>query len=314
MRGRVGRAARRVRGAGGSSTLPPTRNTRCGWSSGARDRGDPLLKVADQRSLEIASTAWGPACRELLLTADVRRGAKLMMSIPSSPSCSTDQPRRGVEGMEALAPVLVDDMRLMLHEARRGLARDRLRSGTRAHPGGGIWCTRPRSLAASWAVLPGGQGAGRPGRASLASLDEAREDAARPRVPGGHHAARGPRSPARSNRRRSTAATPSGDDRPAYAEGWRVALVFDGARHRAAHLERSRGRGARRLEPSPTQPGVAIVTTGRLAGGLVAPSLKLAYLTEADLTGQRARSPRTRRGCRRGGATRSTRSCCSGDF
>jgi transcription-repair coupling factor (superfamily II helicase) len=44
---------------------------------------------------------------------------------------------------------------------------------------------------------------------------------------------------------------------------------------------------ARLVGEAAVEPGVVDVTTGRLAAGLVAPDLKLAYLTEADLTGQR---------------------------
>jgi transcription-repair coupling factor (superfamily II helicase) len=71
--------------------------------------------------------------------------------------------------------------------------------------------------------------------------------------------------------------------------GWRIALVFDGHGSAQRAVERLAGAeiAARLVPVAEVQPGVIDVVTGRLAGGLIAPSLKLALLTEADLTGQR---------------------------
>ena len=75
------------------------------------------FKVADQRSLEVAEHGlWAPPCRELLLTDEVReRAAALAEHTPSWASCSNKIAEGiAVEGMESLAPVLVDDMELLL--------------------------------------------------------------------------------------------------------------------------------------------------------------------------------------------------------
>jgi transcription-repair coupling factor (superfamily II helicase) len=81
-------------------------------------------------------------------------------------------------------------------------------------------------------------------------------------------------------------------------------LVFDGhgSAQRAAERLAAAEVPARLVAAPEPAPGVVDVTTGRLLGGLVAPSLKLAFLTEADLTGQRgsltvdrARMPSRRR-------------------
>ncbi|WP_448059323.1 transcription-repair coupling factor [Cellulomonas hominis] len=71
------------------------------------------FSVADQRSLEIADRGlWAPPCREILLTDTVRRrAADLVAQLPGAVEM-LDKLALGiaVEGMESLAPVLVDRM------------------------------------------------------------------------------------------------------------------------------------------------------------------------------------------------------------
>jgi len=71
------------------------------------------FSIADQRSLEIADHGvWAPPCREILLTDDVRsRAAELVPQLPGAVDM-LDKLAAGiaVEGMESLAPVLVDRM------------------------------------------------------------------------------------------------------------------------------------------------------------------------------------------------------------
>lgn len=71
------------------------------------------FSVADQRSLEVAEHGvWAPPCREILLTDAVRQRAVEL--IPQLPGATDMLDRLGqgiaVEGMESLAPVLVDQM------------------------------------------------------------------------------------------------------------------------------------------------------------------------------------------------------------
>ena len=78
------------------------------------------FKVADQRSLEIAEHGlWAPPCRELLLTDDVQERARALLSDHPELAELLDPISRGeaVEGMEALAPVLVDGGRLELRRS-----------------------------------------------------------------------------------------------------------------------------------------------------------------------------------------------------
>ncbi|GIG19666.1 transcription-repair-coupling factor [Cellulomonas chitinilytica] len=71
------------------------------------------FSIADQRSLEVASHGvWAPPCREILLTDDVRaRATELVPQLPGAVDM-LDKLAAGiaVEGMESLAPVLVDRM------------------------------------------------------------------------------------------------------------------------------------------------------------------------------------------------------------
>ncbi|GAA3302811.1 hypothetical protein GCM10020295_49640 [Streptomyces cinereospinus] len=117
------------------------------------------FKVADQRSLEVAEHGlWAPPCRELLLTDDVRARARAL---------AEDHPELGellgkiaegiaVEGMESLAPVLVDDMELLLDVLPKGamaVVCDPERVRTRAAD---LVATSQEFLQASWAATAGG--------------------------------------------------------------------------------------------------------------------------------------------------------------
>ena len=75
------------------------------------------FKVADQRSLEVADHGlWAPPCRELLLTEDVRaRARELAGQLPGVAEMLTKVAEGiAVEGMESLAPALVDGMESVL--------------------------------------------------------------------------------------------------------------------------------------------------------------------------------------------------------
>ena len=75
------------------------------------------FKVADQRSLEVAPHGlWAPPCRELLLTDEVRDRARVLRDSHPELLDLLDKLVEGigVEGMEALAPVLADGMELLV--------------------------------------------------------------------------------------------------------------------------------------------------------------------------------------------------------
>ncbi len=117
------------------------------------------FKVADQRSLETAEHGlWAPPCRELLLTDDVRSRARALAERHPELADLFDKIAAGiaVEGMESLAPVLVEDMELLLDLLPTGthvLVCDPERVHTRAHD---LVATSQEFLEASWAAAAGG--------------------------------------------------------------------------------------------------------------------------------------------------------------
>ncbi|WP_182379805.1 transcription-repair coupling factor [Nocardioides sp. WS12] len=116
--------------------------------------------VADQRTIAAVERLWAPPCRELLLTDDVRaRAAELGRKHPQLLEI-TDKIAQGmaVEGMEALIPVLVDELELLvdlLPANTQILVLDPERARARAHD---LVATSEEFLAASWATAAvGGQ-------------------------------------------------------------------------------------------------------------------------------------------------------------
>ena len=116
------------------------------------------FSVADQRTLEKAERLWAPPCRELLLTDEVRaRAAELGRAHPQLLEL-TDKIAAGiaVEGMESLAPVLVDEMELLVDlmpADTHVLVLDPERARSRAHD---LVATSEEFLGASWAAAAGG--------------------------------------------------------------------------------------------------------------------------------------------------------------
>ncbi|HEX2904967.1 MAG TPA: transcription-repair coupling factor [Jatrophihabitans sp.] len=265
------------------------------------------FKVADQRSLEIAPNGvWAPPCRELMLTEQVRaRAAQLLTEHPElgellEPISLGQQ----VEGMESLAPVLVDELQLVLHEFPAGthvIVCDPEKVRARAAD---LVATSEEFLAASWAAAAGGgQAPVDLGAASLQTLGDTAATARELGLPwwtispfssDGDLLADG-----------ETAVTSSFEAAPTYRgdtealltdlagwqrAGWRIALVFDGHGTADRALERLRGAELAAREVAgidALEPNLVAVTTGCLTSGLISTELKLAVLTEADLTGQR---------------------------
>ena len=116
------------------------------------------FKVADQRSLEVAEHGlWAPPCRELLLDDAVRaRAARLADVLPGARDL-LEKLAHGiaVEGMESLAPALVDGMETLLEVLPPGSAvvvADPERVRTRAHD---LVATSEEFLEAGWANAAG---------------------------------------------------------------------------------------------------------------------------------------------------------------
>ncbi|WP_454043038.1 transcription-repair coupling factor [Cellulosimicrobium sp. Marseille-Q8652] len=139
--------------------------------------------VADQRSLEIAEHGlWAPPCREILLTDSVRaRAAALVEELPGATEM-LDRLAAGiaVEGMESLAPVLVDRMvpvlELVPDDALLVLD-DAERVRRRAHD---LVATTEEFLAAAWTgAVAGGKAPLDLSSASFATFSDVRAVAQR---------------------------------------------------------------------------------------------------------------------------------------
>ncbi|GAA2654943.1 transcription-repair coupling factor [Streptomyces vastus] len=266
------------------------------------------FKVADQRSLEVAEHGlWAPPCRELLLTDEVRRRAAALAEAHPELGELLGKIAEGiaVEGMESLAPVLVDDMELLLDVLPKGamaVVCDPERVRTRASD---LVATSQEFLQASWAATAGGGEAPIDvGAASLWSIadvrdrarelgmmwwsvspfaaDESIDDTNGDSLKLGMHA---------PEAYRGDTARALADTKGWLADGWRAVFVTEGHGPAARTVEVLGGEGiAARLESDlgALAPSVVQVACGSIEYGFVDTALKLAVLTETDLTGQRA--------------------------
>ena len=224
--------------------------------------------------------------------------------------------------MESLAPALVDDLQLVLHEFPPGthvVLCDPERVRTRA---GDLVATSAEFLGASWAAAAGGGEAPVDlGAASLRTIADARADAralgfswwsispfglddpdAEMSVADGSAADSSVAVVPDGNR--SSFVLPAayrGDTDAVIADlrawtrdGWRVAVVFDGHGTAQRALERfTEAEIPARLVAdidAPPPNGLVTVATGQLEGGAVSSAIAFAVLTEADLTGQRGQT------------------------
>ncbi|HMG31961.1 MAG TPA: transcription-repair coupling factor [Jiangellaceae bacterium] len=275
------------------------------------------FKVADQRSLESAEHGlWAPPCRELLLTGEVRERAAALARRHPELADLFDKIASGVavEGMESLAPVLVDRMELLLDLLPPGthiLVCDPERVHTRAHD---LVATSQEFLEASWAAAAGG---GRApidlGPAAYRTLADVRSHAIALGLPWWGVSPYGTDeelADVEGVESRMVDARPAdsyrGDTQRALADlkGWlddrqRTVIVTGGhgTAHRVVELLGDADIPARydeALDAAPG-PGVVHVTTGALAHGFVASAAGLVVLTEDDVTGQRASTKDMRR-------------------
>jgi len=270
--------------------------------------------VADQRSLApapeqggvgaAAHGLWAPPCRELLLTPEVRERARaLVTSHPElAEICDKIADGTPVEGMEALAPVLVDDLQLLVDELPRGtcvVVCDPERVRTRAHD---LVRTSQEFLEASWSTAAiGGAAPVDLGAAAYKTLVEVREHAQASGLPWWSVspftldaeleddavvlAARQPTA----YRGETDAALE--DLRRWLGQGWRVVLTTEGHGSAQRVVEVLKGAEvAVRLDENldtAVEPGVVHVSTGCLQTGFTSELLQTVVLTETDLTGMR---------------------------
>jgi transcription-repair coupling factor (superfamily II helicase) len=264
--------------------------------------------VADQRTIEKVARLWAPPCRELLLTDDVRRRAAALGEAHPQLAEMTDKIAAGiaVEGMESLAPVLVDELELLIDampDDTQVVVVDPERVRSRAHD---LVATSEEFLGASWAAAAGGGKAPIDlGPASYRELDDVlahTRDLGRPwwtvspfglddelLAEGGRLGGTVAASPLDGYR--GDVERVVTDVRGWLADGHRILVLHPGhgPAERMVEVLGEHDVAARLVEPEEAMPeaGVVTVTTGTLAHGFVADHLGLVLLTGDDLSGQR---------------------------
>ncbi len=295
------------------------------------------FSVADQRALtdppgsqDGRHRLFAPPCRELLLTPQVRARARELARLHPELLDMLDKIADGipVDGMEALAPVLSDEMVLMLDDLPAGthvLVCDPERVRARAAE---LVRTSHEFLEASWSTAAvGGSAPIDLGAAAYRSIAQVRQRAAEIGLPwwsvspfGGAGVTIGDR-PGDYREPDGVAGEEDLDDdsvlsslRPAaayhgdtaraladikgwLADSWRVLLVTEGhgPAQRLVELLRDADLGARIAEDADLARGVATVTCGQLGTGFTSALLGIAVLTETDLAGQRGVTTRDMR-------------------
>ncbi len=267
------------------------------------------FSVADQRSLTAsAGPLWAPPCRELLLTNEVRGRARALAEEHPELKEMLGKLAEGhaVEGMESLAPALVDEMELLLDLLPTDamvLVCDPERVRGRAHD---LTATSQEFLDASWAAAASGAAAPIDlGAAAYHSLGDVRTRALRRGMswwslsPFGFGESADSETPdslqlnfsAAPNYRGDTEAA-VGDIRSAIGRTERVVLVTEGhgTGERLVEVLREHDVPARLTAVLDEEPdvGVVEVVQGGLVHGLLAPAVRLVVLTGDDLTSVRA--------------------------
>ena len=288
------------------------------------------FSVADQRTLDKVERLWAPPCRELLLTEEVRRRAAELGEAHPQLVELTDKIAAGiaVEGMESLAPVLVDEMELLVDlmpDDTHVLVLDPERARSRAHD---LVATSEEFLGASWAAAAGGGTAPIDlGAASYRALSDVREHSLDQHKPWwtmspfgiADEVSTGSGEPLRDSLGEVVSvdvdvlagAVPSrmlpahpadsyrgdvdralGDIKRWVDEGRRVAVVHPGhgPAQRMLEVLAERDVPARMVEPDDValDPHVVTVTCGALSQGFVDDANLLVVLTGEDLSGQKS--------------------------
>lgn len=267
--------------------------------------------VADQRTMGAVERLWAPPCRELLLTEEVRRRAADLGRVHPQLLELTDKIAAGiaVEGMESLAPALVDEMELLVDlvpDDTTVLVLDPERARSRAHD---LVATSEEFLGASWAAAAsGGQSPIDLSTASYREVADVREHVIDRRLAWWSVSPFGIETPEEAGvdldvmvgavRSRALAAQPAeayrgdleravADIRGWLADGYRVTVVHPG-HGPAERMVEVLGEHDVPAGLDADGEGVVSVTTGCLTQGLVDPSVRVALVTGEDLSGQKA--------------------------
>ena len=278
-----------------------------------------MFSVADQRSIpEIeVETVIAVACRELLLTDDVRQRAAALAarhsgSEPAITGSVTDMLAKlaegiAVDGMEALLPVLRPGEHVLLTDQLAGgtpvLLCDPEKVRTRAAD---LIKTGSEFLEASWSVAALGTDApvdvAQFGGSGFADLDDVHAAAARAGHPWWTLSQLSDESAVELDVRAAPSARGHQHDidgifamlRAHVSTGGYAAVVAPGAgtAHRVVERLADSDTPAAMLEPDAAdttpKPGIVSVLKGPLHDGVIIPGANLVVITETDLTGSRA--------------------------
>jgi transcription-repair coupling factor (superfamily II helicase) len=266
--------------------------------------------VADQRTMGTVERLWAPPCRELLLTEDVRRRAAELGRAHPQLLELTDKIASGiaVEGMESLAPALVDEMELLVDlmpQDTTVLVLDPERARSRAHD---LVATSEEFLGASWAAAAGGgQSPIDLSTASYREVADVREHVIDRGMAWWTVSPFGIETPEAgidldvvvgAVRSRTLTAQASeayrgeieravADVRGWLADGYHVTVVHPG-HGPAERMVEVLGEHDVPAGLDAQGEGVVTVTTGCLTQGVVDPAVKVALVTGEDLSGQKA--------------------------
>ncbi|WP_129339719.1 transcription-repair coupling factor [Cellulomonas endophytica] len=281
------------------------------------------FSVADQRSLEVADHLWAPPCREILLTDAVRaRARELVAQLPGAVDM-LDKLAEGiaVEGMESLAPALVERMVPVLDlvdPASLLVLVDPERVRRRAHD---LVATTEEFLAAAWTSAAAG--AATPLDLSAASFHTFADVRALAATRALGWWTLSPFTLEATEEEDVLAAGPVGevdtyvvgardveryrgeveravdDVRRLQRDGWRLVLATDGHGQAQRMVEQLNASDvpARLVGSVDAEPegGIVQVTPALVGPGFVHEALRLAVFSEADLTGRAGSSTKDMR-------------------
>ena len=281
------------------------------------------FSASDQRSLDTkVERLLAPPCRELVLNDDVRRRAgELSADYPElNEMLDAVAHGRAVEGMEALTPLLVDGpmvaLTALLPRNAHVLVCEPERVSARASD---LVRTSQEFLDASWSGAAVGARAPLDlSRSALRSLEETRQEAIDTGLLWSTVGALGAgdgelltdSEPSRDLDQLLLRASPAtryrGDLDTALSEvsglvrdGWRVVLAFagPGPAQRAAEQLTAAGLAVSMAPelPPDLNPGVVYIAQAEVEAGFRSVELKLALITQSDLTGQRGTSTKEMR-------------------
>ena len=270
------------------------------------------FSVADQRSMEDAEELFATPCREILLTDQVRQHARdLMLTLPGAQDMLA-QIADGIapEGMESLAPALVDKMIPVVATLPSGAKISVVEPERVAQRAESLIATTEEFLSAAWsAAAAGGNVPINVDAASFATLDDTRDQAlerghewltvggfAADTISAVSSANVSAREPQRFLGKVDEAIKAIGGFS---RESWRMVLAVEGAglgRRLRDQLEEA---GVPSLYvqdlPAELQPSICYVTAAPIASGFVMVEQRLAVFAASDIMGRGGSSTRDMR-------------------